>query len=201
MRNYKKNKKAHNKGKLTDTKLTKIALHYEYAFEWGVNFEHRVICLTNDVDTNSFEVLDAAMTEMERNSKRNIVIKINSMGGNVYDALGIVGRIRKSPCKIIVEGYGAIMSAAIVILACGDIRRISKYAWLMHHESQYEVEGRHSVVQAEVQQKQLEESMWADTMTKFSKKSKKFWLEYGKGIDFHFSPKEAMKFGIIDEIF
>ena len=70
----------------------------------------------------------------ERGEKA-ITIRLHSEGGSVYEALAIVGRIEKCKCQIITEGYGAIMSAATLILASGDKRRISRLAWFMVHES------------------------------------------------------------------
>lgn len=191
-----------SQSRVTDTTLTKIALHYEYLFEWDVNFKDRVITISNDIDSDEFARIDAALTEMETDSRKKITIRINSPGGYVYDALAIVGRIKKSKCQIITEGYGKVMSAATLILAAGNKRKVSELCWFMWHEASYElIEGRHSEHKAVVKQEEREHLQWAKWMAYFTKKSKKFWLTQGIHIDAYFDAKELVKLGVADELF
>lgn len=184
-----------------DAKLTEKALHREYAFEWGLNSDKREIQLTGDIEPPMFDFLDAALTELEKESRKRVTIKINSHGGDVYEALAIVGRIRKSSCLIVTEGYGAIMSAATLVLACGDQRRLSRYSWYMWHEASYYVEGRHSSNKAMIIQAEREEKQWAKAMEAFSNKSADFWLKKGRHVDAYFTPEELLKMNVIDEVF
>lgn len=193
----------------TDLKLSRIAIHYEYLFEWGINFKDRSITLSNDVDEGMFDIVDAAITEMETESKKTITIKLNSFGGSVYDALGIVGRMKKAKCPIITEGYGKIMSAATLILAAANIngkkgkRRISELAWFMHHEASVALEETMKVSELEAYNNQLkrENKQWAYWMARLSKKPDSFWLEKGVLIDVYFTPEDLLRMGVVDEIF
>lgn len=184
----------------TETKLSRIAIHYEYLFEWGVDFKNRIITIDDEIDSNTFSKLDSALTEMENESRKAVTVKINSPGGSVYDALAIVGRLRNSPCRIITEGYGCIMSAATLILACGDKRRVSSLSWFMHHEAYYGVEGRHKQVVNEVKQREREEAQWAKAMARFTKKDVKFWAKKGIHIDAYFEASELKDLGVVDEV-
>lgn len=187
-------------GAKLEDRLTHASLLLGYLFEDGVDFQRRVISLTGDVDESMFMKLDAALSEMESESRAAITIKINSPGGFVYQAMAIVGRMRHSKCKIVTCGYGAVMSAATLILAAGDKRLISKYAWFMHHESQYAVEGRHSEIKASVAQGEREEAQWAGWMADFSNKPKEFWLKNGTHVDSYFSAEELLDLGVADEL-
>jgi ATP-dependent protease ClpP protease subunit len=178
----------------------RLGLHLMHVFEKNVNFKERVILINGEIEEQVFSLLDAALTEMESHNRQAVTIRISSDGGGVYDALAIVGRLKRSKCKIVTEGYGCIMSAATLILACGDERLISKYACFMHHEASYALEGRHSQIVAEVQQRQKEEELWAQWMAEFSKKSKKFYLEEAKFTDKYWNPQEILDFGIVDKI-
>ena len=189
------------KPKITDVKVAEDALHYEYAFNTGVNFRHRIIQITGDIQPPLFDYVDAALTEMERENRKGITIKIHSFGGSAYEALAIIGRIKRSSCFITTEGYGAIMSAAALILACGDRRKISQYSWYMWHESSYVVEGKHSEIKNTVIQTEREEEQWAQAMAKFSHKDTKFWRDVGKHTDAYFSPQELVDMGVCDDIF
>lgn len=185
----------------TETKLNRISIHYEYLFEWGVNFKDRVITISDEIDSGTFDVVDSALTEMEAEGRKAVTVKINCLGGNVYDALAIVGRLKASKCQIITEGYGAVMSAATLILACGDKRRISYLSWFMTHEATYSAKGKHSEIVAEVRQAERENRQWATAMESFTQKDAKFWENAGKGEDAYFTPEELLSFGVVDEVF
>lgn len=185
----------------TETKLSRISIHYEYLFEWGIDFKNRIIRIDDEeIDASTFSRLDAALTEMENESRKAVTIRINSVGGSVYDALAIVGRLQSSTCKIITECYGCAMSAATLILACGERRKISKFSWFMTHEASYYAKGRHSQVQALVKQRDREEQRWAEAMEKFTKRSAKFWLKEGSYVDAYFTPEELLEMGVVDEL-
>lgn len=184
-----------------DSKLTQAALLLEYSFGYKVDFKNRIILISGDIDQEAFEVVEAALTEMESQSRSTVTVKINSPGGEVYHALAIIGRLKESKCKIVTKGYGHIMSAATMILAAGDERMISRFSFFMHHESSYGVEGKHSEIKNEVGQMEKEEQCWAQWMEEFTKKPKKFWLSTGVGKNSYFSPEELIELGVADEIF
>lgn len=177
-----------------------LELHLSYVFEHGVNFKERVILIVEEINDELYKLVESAMTEMESYSRQPITLKINSGGGDEYAALAIVGRIKRSKCKVITEGYGQIMSAATLILAAGRHRRISKYATFMHHESSYELEGRHTSIKAELAEHERMEQVWAQCMADMSSKSKKFYLEEGKNTDKYWTPSQLKEYGIVDEI-
>lgn len=147
-----------------------------------------------------FDIIDAAMSEFERHSKATVTIRIHSEGGSVYEALAIVGRLRQSKCHVVTEGYGSIMSAATLILACGDKRRISEFAFFMHHESYYGVEGRHQSNMATVKHYEREERMWCKWMEDFTEKDREFWYQTGQHVDEYFDAEQCVEIGIADEI-
>lgn len=186
--------------KLED-RLTHASLLLGYLFDYGVDFQRRVIKITGDIDQETFNLVDAALTEMEAESRAAVTVKIDSPGGEVYQAMAIVGRLKESKCQIITKGYGAVMSAATLILACGDKRQMSKHAWFMHHEASYGLDGKHSEAKAVVAQVEREEKQWAEWMAEFSKKPKEYWLKNGVGIDSYFTAEDLLKMGVIDELF
>lgn len=184
-----------------DSKLTQAALILEYAFAYNVNFKERVITISREIDEAEFDRVDNALTELESQSRKSVTIRINSPGGQVYHALAIIGRMKRSHCQIVTEGYGHIMSAATLILAAGDKRKVSSYSFFMHHESSYGVEGRHSQIKDYVKQAEREEQKWAEWMSQFTQKDKSFWLKKGVGSDAYFDADELLKLGVVDEVF
>ena len=62
-------------GKAKD--IDKEKLRLDYLFEQGVNFVDRVIQINEEIDDHSFSFLDAALSELERSSKKTITIVLN----------------------------------------------------------------------------------------------------------------------------
>lgn len=177
-------------------------MNSEHLLEYGIDLQNRTYQLIGDIDEDKFAEVDAALSTLEAHGAGSIRIKVCSYGGSTHHALAIISRIRSSPCEIITEGFGAIMSAATLILACGNRRQMSEYGIVMHHEASYEVSGPHSVIAALVRQTDREEKMWAQIMEKFTKKDANFWLNSGKGgIDFYLDAKQCLEYGIVDEVF
>lgn len=189
-----------NADRLSDNRLSRLSIHYECLFDHGVNFRLRQIQITDSIKHPQFDIVDAALSEMEADSRKTVTIKINSGGGECNEALAIVGRIKRSSCHIITEGYGQVMSAATLILAAGHKRKISEYSWFMHHESQYEGSGRHSEMKNLVTQAEREERIWARWMARLSDMDAEWWLKEGTGKDAYFTAEQLLQFGVVDEI-
>lgn len=167
-----------------------------------VNFKSRSIQIVGAIDEKMFCKIDNELTLLEGKNKRAITFKINSYGGSVYDALAIVGRMQKSPCDIITEVYGQVMSAATIILAAGDKRRMSKLAFLLHHEGSYGAGGTHTQIKHYVNQAERENNLWCKTMAEFTGASAKFWRTRGlSGLDLYLSAEQCLKIKVIDEVF
>jgi len=185
-----------------DNKLTLAALQLSYAFEYGVDFQSRIITITDEIKYPWFDIIDVSMTQMERESRKSITVKINSYGGDTYEAMSIVARLRESACRIVTVGYGQVLSAATLILACGDKRRFSKYGQFMHHEAVYNTGWeKHTNIKALTRQVDKEEKMWCEAMEEFSNRDARFWLTNGVHIDKYFLADELLDMGVIDEIF
>lgn len=177
------------------------ANNFENSVGWNVDLKNRIIRLSNDIDTETFDIIDAGLTELEAQSKKTVTIRICSPGGSVYDALAIIGRMEKSKCKIITEGYGQIMSAATAILAAGDERRMSRRAWFMVHEGSYEVGGKHSDIMNYVNQAEREENQWASLMEELTGTPKQMWLTESKAQDTYFSAQQCLQLNVVDKLF
>lgn len=190
-----------NKTKKDD--LSEESLRLEYCFDKGINFTDRIIQITGSIEDNqSFDWLDAAMTEMERKSKKAITLKINSPGGSTYEALAMVDRMQESKCQIITKCYGHAMSAAGLILAAGDKRYMGTRSWFMYHEATYGTSvDKHSHLKEFIQQMDKEERAWARTMAEFSNQPLEFWENAAHKHDFYLDAKQCLELGVVDELF
>ena len=53
--------------------IDKEKLRLDYLFEQGVNFVDRVIQVNEEIDDHSFAFIDAALSELERSSKKCLI--------------------------------------------------------------------------------------------------------------------------------
>lgn len=186
--------------KASESSLTQTDIRLKYLFECGVDFKNRSITIDGEIDSGIFTWFDAAMSELEAGSRKTITIKINSPGGSVYDALAIVGRLKSSKCMVITQGFGEIMSAAVLILAAGDKRQISKYAWIMVHESSYQADGRHSTFKDVVSQAEREQNQWAIAMEEFTGNGRSVWHDLIHRKETYLNAEQGIAYSIVDEV-
>lgn len=173
---------------------------YLSQLEGGVDLKNRRIRLTGPIEEGDFDYIDATLTMLENESNRGITLRINSPGGDVYEALAIVGRLSSSKCKITTEVYGHCMSASVLILASGDKRRMSSYSWLMHHKSSYGLQGSHDMIVKEVNQMKREEKVWAKWMEELTAKKAEYWEKSAEHKNLYLTAEQCLEFGVIDEI-
>ncbi len=184
-----------------DIALQLLELQTDIALKYGVHLGTRTVQIVGEIDQNMYILVDTALNLLEQDSKATITVRINSEGGSVYDALAIVGRLRASKCQIITEGFGAVMSAATLILACGKKRRMSKFCTFMHHESSIELGGTLNQVEHTIIQMKRESDEWCKNMAQFSNKDVDFWATRGLlGQDLYLTATQCLEFGVIDEV-
>ncbi len=187
--------------KKVNTQTDKKLLNLDYSLNWGIDIENRIIRITSEIDEGTFDFVDASLTTLEAISKKTVTIRINSPGGSPSQALAIIGRMEnKKVSKIITEGYGSIMSAACLIFAAGDERRISNKAWIMHHQGFYAIEGAFHEVQHEVQFQVRTEKHWAKAMEQYTNFPAAFWMDAGVYKNLYLSPEECIEYGLADKI-
>lgn len=67
--------------------------------------------------------------------KRDVVVNINSPGGDFFEGLAIYNALREHPAKVTVRVLGLAASAASVIAMAGDEVRIARAAFFMVHNT------------------------------------------------------------------
>lgn len=195
---------------MSEKNVQELAVHIwnmqnDLMLDYGIDTVNRTFCINKDIDHHSFQEIDAKLNLLERDAGPDmapITIKINSCGGSIYDAWAVVARIKKSPCVIRTEAYGAIMSAATMIFAAGTERAVSRYCEFMFHQASVGVEGPvHSIVNV-INSLNREEKMYCEFLQENSKKSSNFWKKmlHSKK-DVYLTAEQVVKLGIAKEIF
>ena len=154
-----------------------------------------------DVNTKNILELNMAINEFNQSNKKydEIIIHIQSYGGNVHDALSSVDTILNSeiPITTIIEGYAA--SAATLISIVGDYRYIFKNAYMLVHQLSSEFFGKKCDIDDEHK-----------NLTKLDKRLKSIYKEHTtmdkKQIEeliqkeIELDSETCLKYGLADEI-
>ena len=92
-----------------------------------------------------------AYENIETKSDRILTLYVNSQGGDLYEAIGLIDMMRNSRVPIRTIGYGSVMSAAFLIVASGTVgeRYITKNCGVMCHQmSAAEEAGKYHDIKA-----------------------------------------------------
>jgi ATP-dependent protease ClpP protease subunit len=189
------------KKRMSDISLSLMEHKHELLLDYSVDIDQRVITVSGEIEEGWFDFIDSRASLLEKDSTAAITLRLNSQGGNTYEAMAVVGRLRASSCKFHIEAYGHVMSAATLILACGHKRKMSKYAWLMHHGSYWGMETtRHAEAKERVKQNEREETLWNQWMAEFTGKEAGYWEKWSQHRDLYMTAEQALAAGVIDEI-
>lgn len=130
-----------------------------------------------------------------------ISMTINSGGGNTSDGFAIIASMEMSEAPIATYALGSCGSMALAIFVSGDIRFAHRYCRLMYHQIAYGMMGNLKEHRDQEKEASYIQRMYDDvilTRTKMSKDHLEHIKDYGK--DFYFSGREAVKFGVADEV-
>lgn len=135
----------------------------------------RIIRLVGDVNESMYAHLSEALADFEKQPKQKVVVELNSDGGNILDAFAIAARIRSSACVVDVYVYGRAYSAAVLILAAGRTRKMSKYSFLYFHEAIGRYKGPSTHFQIHAAQLEREERAFNAAMREYTGISADTW--------------------------
>lgn len=180
--------------------------YIEIYFEHGVDVTNRCIFLTDDVDSDTIGTVIKGLYLMENQNDKNepIELRICSYGGLVYDmfALHDVTRTLRSP--VYTMGMGKVMSAAVLLVACGEEghRWAGANTSFMIHVLSWDSPD----VKLHDHKNFLKESErlwenWYKLMAQYTKKDEAFWRKLcNKRDDIYFDAYQAQEWGVIDHI-
>jgi ATP-dependent Clp protease, protease subunit len=105
----------------------------------GVKFQDAgVHFLTGEItDDNINETVKWLTYEnIDAKADKVLTLYINSQGGDLYEAFGLIDMMRNSQIPVRTIGYGSVMSAAFLILAAGTPgeRYVTKNCGIMCHQ-------------------------------------------------------------------
>ena len=158
------------------------------------------IRIIGDIDEEAFARFDEELTLAEKKHK-DIDVILSSGGGLALDALAFHDRIKASTSNIHILAYGAIYSAAVLILAAGDSRRMSPNSWVMVHEDEVSLKKECRVKDAakHILQSQRFEEQWSKLLAQSCSGTSEFWAKLHQK-ETYLTAQDCLKCGLIDEI-
>ena len=169
--------------------------------DYGVDIQNNIIYLSDSLDITDVRYISSRVEMCKKvNGDKPIDLMLSSYGGDVYSMLGIIDYMRSSKVKINTRCYGAAMSAAAVILACGTgVRSMSKNATVMIHEGSIFEEGKVSdILKSSDHLKELHETI-NELLSEVSNKDVKYWTEKTK-TDLYLTTQQCLEHAIIDKV-
>lgn len=167
--------------------------------------ENGVLWLNDKFDKDTIFPLVAAIQEynlMEPElAPKQIKLFINSPGGEVHWALPLINAIKMSEIPVITIVDGMAASCGCMLLMVGDKRVALANATIMSHQYSAGATGKEHELYARVK---MFESISERIVTLYKKHTKKNEKYIRKHLlcdsDVWLTPEEAMKHGIIDEV-
>lgn len=159
--------------------------------------------IIGDINDESYAKFTEELAELENTLRRNDMIEVELMsdGGSAYTALAFYDRIMNSKHVINITATGFTASAAALILAAGNTRRMTKNAWLMTHEDTVsDVKGL-SVTEGEREVKHLREleNQWNTLLSRRSNLEPNDWEVMNKKTTY-LTAQQCLNIKFIEEI-
>ena len=161
-----------------------------------VDISRNIIYLSGDIGESTVPYFISRVNYLvEHNKDREILVYINSYGGDMYSAFGIIDYMNVCEVKIGMTCYGAATSAAALILinATGE-KVMSKNSYLMFHppwiEKDKDIDEKHM--------KDLKNKI-LDNLVLRSNKDKEFWNNKLKN-NYYINARECLNLGLIHRV-
>jgi ATP-dependent protease ClpP protease subunit len=160
-----------------------------------------LIRVIGSIDDDAYALFSIAVAEAEDSGEREIDLELCSEGGLECAALAFIARMRTSRCNFIITVYGHAESAATLILAYGDMRRMTSESWVTIHESSATLKKlTTTALEHAVGLQRKMEDQWATILASRTALSKEEWDRMHSGGDRYLTPQECLTVGLIDEI-
>jgi ATP-dependent Clp protease, protease subunit len=164
--------------------------------------KERIIFLGDEVNDYTASLIVAQMLFLEaEDSKKDIMLYINSPGGSVYSGLAIYDTMQHLKCDVATVGIGMQASMGAFLLSSGTKgkRSILPHSTVMIHQPSSGARGKITDIEIDLKEglrlkKMLNEILAKNTGQKVDT------IEKDSDRDYWMSADEAKKYGIVDAI-
>lgn len=156
--------------------------------------------ISGSINNKRVHELHTFLAEASRSN--TIEVLINSPGGDESCGralAGLIMRERSTGRRINTLGFGDIQSAAVIVFAAGEKRKLSKFATVMVHESSQEGGGNSSFFKKTAKQMESDEKFWCELLQQLTGTDSKVWLKLHED-ETYLRPEDALKLNLATEL-
>lgn len=168
-------------------------------------FDSQVHFLTGPIDPQNIESVIKWITMANMNGvDKQLTLYINSIGGDVTDALGLIDVMRWSPRKIATIGVGNVLSAAFLVFAAGKKgqRAIGRNTSIMIHQFSNELNNKYHETKEYMKEMDRTHNRMVEVLSEYSNLSEKqVRSKFLKSTDVWITAEQMVEYGIADIIF
>ena len=149
----------------------------------------------------TFQGVSDQLKDIAKGTKK-VLVKINSYGGDVNDALAIFELLRSMGDRVTTECVGFCASAATIIAMAGKVRRMSSYGLFLVHKCWGGIVGNENELEAELEaQRKVNEAILKvyQDVTGTDKAKLEELMNRNNGNGEWLNVDEAMEYGFITE--
>ena len=149
----------------------------------------------------TFQGVSDQLKDIAKSTKK-VLVKINSYGGDVNDALAIFELLRSMGDRVTTECVGFCASAATIIAMAGKVRRMSSYGLFLVHKCRGGIVGNENELEAELEaQRKVNEAILKvyQDVTGTDKAKLEALMNENNGNGIWLNVDEAMEYGFITE--
>jgi ATP-dependent Clp endopeptidase proteolytic subunit ClpP len=125
--------------KSKDMDIESVYSYHAQVLGTTADYVRRIIHLYGDIDDAASYRFSVALGIMDREDG-DITIQLSSTGGSVEDGFAIYDAIRLARNRVVIVGFGPIMSMAAVIMQAAELRLMAPNARFMIHDGHVGVE-------------------------------------------------------------
>jgi ATP-dependent Clp protease, protease subunit len=177
--------------------------HLTTVLDSGVDPEFRRVYLHGDIDEDTVRVaIRGILLLMDVGPAKEIKLIISSCGGSLDESFALHDVIRTCTAPVHTMAVGKCMSATPLLVACGDLRSATENTSFMLHDAHvFPADDNPANLLVSAKVSSLIMDRYAALLAKYTKKRKQFWLSiFRSKVDRYFSAREALEWGVIDEI-
>ena len=164
--------------------------------------EERIVFLWGQINPSTAGGLIMRLLELQaKSNEREIHLYINSPGGSVDDTLAIYDTMQFLSCPVATYCVGQAASGAAMVLAAGSKgkRYALPHSKIMIHQPWGGVTGQAADIQIQAEEILKAKRMLNELLARHTGRSVE-QIERETERDRYMSPKEAVEYGIVDEI-
>lgn len=151
------------------------------------------------IDDAAFDNFITALSDYSTDCSRPLIILLNSFGGEAVTAVAIIEAMRLSGHKFNIFAIGQVQSAAVLILAAGDNRKMARECSVMVHEDSGRIKGSVTDMEKSLASLRAAEDQWNRLLASKTEASAMYWASLHQETTY-LTADECLELGLIDEV-